>query len=535
MAIIRLSGFLGENRAIHPMLLPEGVGVTSLNQRPGRGDLRPWRSPATVTTVPSGRQTIYRMGRSTASDTNYWLSWTTTVHAVRGPNAADTAEKTYYTGSGTPKWTNTTLALATPPYPTSAMELGIPVPSTAPTLSASGGTSEDTESRYYVYTYVTSYGDEGPPSSPSTELVCKVDDTVTINSLSAPPAGNYGIDRIRVYRTQTGQSGDTNFFYLTEVSSSAGTATDSGQTLQEALPSTTWLKPPTDLKWLTGMWNGMMAGISDRAVRFCEAYYPHAWPVAYEILPTTVTPVALATFGQTLVVLTDGKPILVTGGSPDSMDEAPIEFEQACIAPLSAVGMGFGVGWASPDGLAFVGQGGARVLTEGVLTRDDWQALNPSTIKGCMYERRYFGFYNDGAPKAFMLDPANPQGIYFLDFGADALYSDDVQDAMYLLDGVNIKKWDTGSALTTTFKSKQFRMPRPVPAYTCAEVTASSYPVTFKLYADGALKHTESVASATPFRLPGGYRAQVYQIEVSTTGAIQGVAVAHTMQELAQV
>ena len=40
--IIRLSGFLGENRALHPMLLPETVGTQSTNQHPGRGDLRPW-------------------------------------------------------------------------------------------------------------------------------------------------------------------------------------------------------------------------------------------------------------------------------------------------------------------------------------------------------------------------------------------------------------------------------------------------------------------------------------------------------------
>lgn len=535
MAVIRLSGFLGANQALHPLLLPDSVGVTSTNQKPGRGDLRPWKAPSTVATVPSGRQTIYRMGRSVASDTNYWLTWTTDVHAVRGPNAADTAERTYYTGSGTPKWTDTTKALASPPYPTSSRELGLPAPASACTLSATGGVSETTESRYYTYTYVTDIGEESAPAAPSTELVCKTDDTVTINSLAAAPGGSYGISNIRIYRTQTGQSGDTNFFFVKEISSSLSTTTDTGGTLGEALPSTTWLAPPTDLTWLTGLWNGMMAGISGRSIRFCEAFVPYAWPAAYEILPTTVTPVALATFGQNLVMLTDGNPSIITGGSPDAMDEAPLEFPQACVAPKSAVGVGFGVAWASPDGLAFVGQGGARMLTEGVMTRDDWQALVPSTIQACCYERRYIGFYNDGSRKAFMIDPANAQGIYFIDFGVDALYLDDVQDALYVLDGTSIKKWDTGSALTTTFKSKLFRSPRPVSAYTCAEVTADSYPATFKLYADGALKHTQTVTSAAPFRMPGGYRAQTWQIEVSTTGAIQGVGIAHTMQELAQV
>jgi hypothetical protein len=269
-------------------------------------------------------------------------------------------------------------------------------------------------------------------------------------------------------------------------------------------------------------------------VRFCEAFTPYAWPLAYEILPTAVTPVALASFGQTLVILTDGKPILSTGGSPDAMDEQPTEFLQACVAPLSAVGMGYGVAWASPDGLAFIGEGGARLLTQNCLTRDDWQALNPATIRGCMYRSQYFGFYTvGGVEKSFMVDPRAPDGMYFMDFGATALYFDDLQGALYLLNGVNVQKLDAGSALTATFKSKLHRLPKPTPGFGWAEVTADAYPVTFKLYADAALKHTQTVASAAPFRLPSGYYAQTFQMEVATTGAVQGVAVAHSTAEIA--
>ncbi|MEI6804400.1 MAG: hypothetical protein WCK83_14665 [Burkholderiales bacterium] len=63
---------------------------------------------------------------------------------------------------------------------------------------------------------------------------------------------------------------------------------------------------------------------------------------------------------------------------------------------------------------------------------------------------------------------------------------------------------------------------------------ADSYPVTLKLYADAVLRHTQVVASDQPFRLPGGYYGADFQILVETTGAIQGVAVAHSMRELAQ-
>lgn len=636
--LISVSGFAGENRALHPMLLRDNLGVQSTNQKPGRGDLRPWNSPLNKATVPAGRGTIYRMGRGVVSDTQYWLSWTGVVHVVCAPNAADTAERTYYSGSGTPKWTNTTLALTSTPYPTAYRELGVPAPVSActltataaspvaagsivvgstytvttsgttdwttvgavrPTLSAGSflvgtaytiktvgttdftligaasntigvsftatgagtgtgsatqnslvgvvftatgvgtgtGTatkkSELTETRVYVYTYVTDIGEESAPSPTSLELTCKQDDTVNISSLAAAPAGAYGINKIRVYRTQTNSSG-ADFYFLREIASTLTTTTDDNRALGEVLETTTWLMPPTDLTWLTGLWNGMMAGISGRAVRFCEANAYYAWPFAYEILPSNAQPVALATFGQNLVMLTNGNPSIITGSTPDAMDEQPVEFYQACVAPLSAVGMGHGVAWASPDGLAYIGNGGPRMLTLGVMTRDDWQALVPSTIKGCMYEGRYFGFYNDGTRKCFVYDPANPDGLYFLDFGVDALHLDDLQDALYVLDGVNVQKWDAGSAKTVTFKSKLFKMPKPTQGFACAEVVADTYPVTFKLYADGVLKHTQSVASNNPFRLPAGYMAQTFQMEVSGTSAIQGVAAAHSMQEIKQ-
>ncbi len=531
--IIRFAGFQGENRAIEPKLLPDTVGAVSTNQKPGRGDLRPWGAPLNKATVPAGRHTIWRMGRDVASDANYWLSWPTVVHAVVGGNAADTSERTYYTGDGTPKWTDTTKALATAPYPTSSRELGVPAPSSTIGLAASGGTSTTTETRVYTETFVTDIGEESAPNPATATITCKIDDTVTISALAAAPAGNYGITLRRIYRTQTGTSGSTDYYFLREIDSTLTGTTDDNRALGELMTTTTWLLPDAGMTWLTGLWNGMMAGIVGRAVRFCEPWVHYAWPIAYEVLPTNAKPVALATYGQTLVMLTDGNPSIITGGSPESMDEQPVEFYQSCVAPLSAVGVGHGVVWASPDGLAYMGSSGPRLLTNGIMTRDDWQAIHPDTIQGAFYNGLYFGFYNDGARKGFIIDPAAPQGMFFLDFGADAVHVDALQDALFILDGVNIKKWDAGAALTTTFRSKVFHQPRPVPAFGCAEVVGS-YPCTFRLYADGVLKHTQTVANASPFRLPSGYHGQDFQIEVATTGDIQLVAMAHTMQELAQ-
>ena len=547
MTIQRIIGFMGENRALHPKLIPESVGTLSLNQKTGRGDLRPWNAPSSVATVGSGRRSIYRMGRDTPSDANYWLSWTGIVNVVRGYNTADTNERTYYSGDGAPKWTDTDKALGGD-APVAYRALGIPAPSAEPTLSASGGVSATTEQRAYVYTYVSDVGEEGAPSAPTT-IVCKADDTVNITALSAAPSGNYGIALIRVYRTETTTAG-ADFFFLREIAYTSTSTTDDGRDLGELLSTTTWLPAPgvpqggllnltePNLTCLTGMWNGMMAGISGRGIRFCEAFVPYAWPIGYEIEPADITPIALAVFGQTLLVLTNGKPLVISGGSPEALDEQPLDFLQACVSVQSVVSMGHGVVWASPNGLAYVGNSGPpSLLTLGVMTRDDWLALNPETIIGALYRDQYFGFYQPtpGVYKAFMIDPSNPQGMYFMDFGADAVYVDDLSGRMYVLQGTSIKRWDAGAALTTTFRSKLFQLQRPMPAFGCAELVATTFPATLKLYADGVLQHTETVTSMEPFRLPSGYHMFTFQIEVSTAGDVQSVAVAHSIQELAQV
>lgn len=536
MAVIRLAGFAGENRALEPSLLPDNVGVLSRNQKPGRGDLRPWRTPVQVATVPAGRNTIYRMGRDVASDAQYWLSWPSVVHAVLGFDAEDTTERTFYTGDGAPKVTDNVMALSSAPYPSTNRPLGLPAPTSAPAVAvASAGTdAAAVETYFYAYTYVNDWGWESAPGPPSAQIDRKSDGTTTISGFAAPPSGNYQINRIRVYRTQSGSTG-TEFYFLREIAYGTASTIDDNRDLGEVLSTTTWLSPPDDLSRLTPLWNGMLAGISGNSVRFCEAYVPYAWPIAYDVVPPDSKPVALGVFGQSLLVLTTGRPLLVAGSSPDGMDQQPLEIQQGCAAPRSVVSMGGGVVWASEDGLVWYGSGGGRILTAGLMLREDWQALVPSSIIGQMYEGLYFGSYDDGSGrKGFFVDPSNPTGIYFMDTGYAALHFDQLKDQLYVLDGASIKKWDAGSLMTARFKSKAFRAPKPI-NFAAAEVVASSYPVICRIYADGVLKHTQSVTGQTPFRLPAGFMAQSWQIELEGVNAVQGIALATSIQELAQV
>ena len=555
---IAWSGFKGENRALHPLLLGDSQSTVSLNQNPVRGDMRPWGAPLTVATVPAGRNTIYRMGRDVASDTLYWLSWPGVVDVVRGFNADDTTERTYYTGDGVPKWTDNTIALATAPYPTTFRTLGVPAPVSQLTLSASGGTSATVETRYYAYTFVTDKGEESANSVVSLVLRCKIDDAVAISNISVPPSGSYTVNRVRIYRTQTTASNNAPFLFRREIAAGLTSTTDDNRDISaEPLPSATWLPPPADLSNLTGMWNGMMAGISGNAVRFCEAFKPYAWPVAYDVLPPDSKPVALKVFGQALLLLTTGRPRLVTGGTPDALDDQPIEWTEACVSARSAVSFGHGVAWACPDGLAYFGAGGPKMITLGLMTRADWQALKPETIVGSMYEGAYLGRYTvGGVTKGFLVDPMNPTGVFFTDIPASAFFFDEYQDQLYLLDGANIKKWDAGAPLTATVRSKIFRSPKPI-SFGCFQVTADAYPVNVKVdclnmdasevtriailnprltvLTANALRYEVNVTNSLAQRLPSGFTADQWQIQVSSSAPVQGVALAQSIKELAEI
>lgn len=536
MTVLRLASFLGENRALNPKLLPAGVGVLSRNHKPGRGDLRPWRQPLTVATVPSGRNTIYRMGRDVASDTNYWLSWPTVVHAVRGFDPDDTTERTYYTGDGAPKVTDNIIGLAAAPYPTTSRPLGVPAPSLPPIITAGAPGTEQLGNFFYVYTFVTDWGWESAPSPISNELETQGDTPITVTNFSGPPAGNYGINRMRIYRTEAGTD-TSDFFFVAEVAIGTTSFVDDKTKLAETLPTKTWLTPPDDLSNLHALWNGMMAGISGTGVRFCEAYTPYAWPIQYDVVPPDSKPVALGIFGQTMLVLTTGRPIVVAGSSPDSMDQRMLEMSQGCVAPRSAVSMGYGVVWASNDGLCFYGADGPRVLTAGIMLRDDWLALKPSTIIGQMYEGLYLGSYDDGTGrKAFFIDPSSSGGgMYFLDIGYPAMHFDELQDQLYVLEGTNVRRFDAGDLMTTRFRSSVSRLPKPVTSFATAEVVADAYPVTLRVFADGALVHEQAVQTSDPFRLPSGFIAQEWQAEIETMNPVVSVAFAHSVEELKQV
>lgn len=528
--MISISNFAGMRPRVNAAMLPDTAAQVARNCTLWHGDLRPLKSPLQVVTpapMASAIKSIYRIGMS-LPETQYWMAWTTDVDVVRGIVGGDTSERTYFTGDGVPKVTN--LQMATQGggrYPVNAYALGVPAPTQAPTCVPSASVAP-AETRVYIYTYVTAWGEEGAPSPP-TKVVLSEGGTVQLGALATAPAGNYNIVAKRIYRSQQTATGDSIYEFVQEIpdANTGFNDTLTGTELGEPLSTLSFAMPPAGLIGLVALPNQIMAGFSGYDLYFCEPNLPYAWPEKYR-LTADYPIVGLGVFGSSLLVCTKGSPYLVTGVHPDSMSMERIELDQSCVSKRSIVSIGGGVMYASPDGLVYVGAGGSRVVTESLYTREEWQAMNPATIEGYFHDGKYVGLYAGGG---FILNSLEDASLTMFDEAVTAGYTDPVNDALYLAIGGAIKKFNAGVDKSYTWRSKKFQFSaRPAPG--CARVDADTYPVTFRLYADGAVAFAASVLDERPFRLPSGYRPREVEFELSGTGRVRLLAVADHPKEL---
>lgn len=524
-APITLAGFAGSNLAIDARLLPEGVGVDARDLEPGTGDFRPLRERLTVATVPAvpQRMTIWRMGRDAVNDALYWLSWSGAVNVTLG-FGSDSTERTYYTGDGGPKWTSNAIALGGAPYPQAARELAVPAPTIPPTVSlTTDGSTGTAAERYYLSTFVNDLGWESAPSPVSTPLACKSGAIVAISNLPAPPAGNYGITLRRIYRTQPDNDNNAEFFFLREIAVGSTSTTDDARALGGVLATPDWIPAPSNAFAIIALWNGMFALCAGRTLHLSSPGAPYAYPVRYD-KALKDTPIATAKWGQNLLVLTTGQPVLFEGQEPAGMSERPLPLGHACAAARGVVGFAHGVVWPSNEGLAYAGNTGQALLTQGLLTPEQWRALGPASMVAGRWQRFYVCSWGTVTKQGFMLDPLNPAGgIWWLSSGFDAAHYDELADALFVLEGGNVRKFAAAGAafLAASFTSKRFEQTHPS-NFAVAKVVAASYPLTLQLYGDGVLRETRTVNSARAFKLKTG-RAGDWQIKLS--GAVRAIAV----------
>lgn len=531
--IVKVEKFQGEVPKLARQLLPPGFAQTADNTFLENGNIVPYKDFAAeaVNLAKSGDTLSLYYYRQ-----QYWFHWTTDVDVAGAPIADDVYDRVYWTGDGVPKMTTSAIATSGLNYPAASYALGLPAPADAPILAVNGTSTGNDEVRAYVYTYVSEYVEEGPPSDATIATVGNGQD-VDLSGMSTAPDGNYNVAKKRIYRANTGTS-TVEYQFVAEIDVETTTYNDSKSDtdLGEVMTSTDWVAPPSTMAGLTSMSNGVLAGFTGKRVVMCEPYYPHAWPYDFGVADDIV---GLGAFGTTLLVLTKGTPYAISGDDPSTMIQERLEIEQACVSKRGIASVGYGVIYPSPDGLMLFGTSEARIATKDIIDRDTWQSLNPSSMIGVSHDNKYYGFYRktDLSYGCIIFDPTQKYVVYLDNPGVTAAYTNMYTDEMYIAmsdgaGGSDLKKFNAGSNLTYTWKSGLIQLDRPR-NFGAGQVYAESYSnLTAKFYAGGALKHTQTVTSSEPFRLPGGFVDKGWEIEVTGTDEVTKVYMGTTIQEL---
>jgi hypothetical protein len=340
-----------------------------------------------------------------------WLSWPGDVDVVESSNLQGTQGRFFFTGDGAPKHSNYGAALSVPPFPTESWTLGVVPPANAPAIAVLGAGVLPIERRSYVYTYVNRWYEESVPSFPSALTNVLPGQSVRVSDFGTP---DDTIVAIRIYRTDPiAPVLNSEFLLVDEIPAGVEEYVDSrtSEQLFERLQSGSYYPPPEGLFGLAAMPNEFMAAIDrdTNTIRFSEPKQPHAWPPEYAKQITEGQGVGLGVYGNTLVVLTTGRPMLWTGVDPRAMTPERESDPMPCVSKRSIAVGPRGVYFASPSGVAFVGFGGAEIKTRVVLSPDDWKKYSPATLLGKFYQGRYYGF---GTYRSFAFDELDAGEAY---------------------------------------------------------------------------------------------------------------------------
>ena len=205
---IDITAMLGMKPRIESFLLPDENSEIATDCHFDSGIINPlYGDTDQAFAFPSAPTTIFRYTDA------FWFAWTGDVDAIRSPIAQDDYDRVYYTDGSYPKVTDSAIATGGATKPTAYYRLGIPAPGSAitfgtitPPVGETDDTSTDDESRYYVHTYVSGKGEEGPPSPASAEINIPIPGSSLVLNFPSVEANNNNITLRRTYRSATTDS-----------------------------------------------------------------------------------------------------------------------------------------------------------------------------------------------------------------------------------------------------------------------------------------------------------------------------------------
>lgn len=391
----------------------------------------------------------------------------------------------------------------------------------------------------------------------------------------------------RIYRTEGTSAA---FILVAEIDAATTTYNDTAITLLgEELRTLNTLPPPANLRCLVDLPNGCLAGVTDREVCFSEPYMPYSWPVANRYA-FTGRAVALCPVGNSVIALTDGKPIMLMGSDPEAMSPVTIETYAPCVSKRGAVRIGGGILYPSHDGLWLASASGVEKRTQSLFRLDEWRELAPTTFDAEFHDGQYFAVHlpvGDVEKKILVLDIGELDSMVKVTDSADHLYRCDFDGELYVAKGSKIYRWDRDDTkrYLTEWTSVQVQLdvprnfshaqvhadwgqvaasddsvleanqaliaagPDAVSGFVIGgefcdfEVNGSNIDlydppnerkVQFVLFDGDTPVFSKIVTSSRPFRLPAGFKSEAVRVGINASIQVFGAAIAESTAELAQ-
>jgi hypothetical protein len=598
MVAVRISPFGGMVPAVDDRLLASHSAALAQDT---------WTYPGTLKGTPKLKELydlsnlqsrkVYRLPNNYVDSVHIsdstWVEFESADTEIIRSQVIDDSFDRYYWASplDAPRYMTLAQLKAAAPTTTGAYFIGIPAPGNISAV-ASGGSSSTLKAVSYVQTFVSAYGEEGPPSTPVTLNGVKIDATVTVTLHAADPGDlgtNRNLTKSRIYRTITSTSGATTYFFVTEVpiatTTYADSATDAVIGFNAQISSTTWTAPPADLSGWVSLGNGIVAGFRSNEIWFCEPFRMHAWPAQYTLV-VEYPIVGLGVQNQQLVVCTEGFTYTVTGIAPASMSLNKIAGLTPCTSRGSIVSATEGVYFSTPAGLALISSAGLVVATKELIRKEKWTELvATSTLRAAQVGGGYYAFgqailgvFQDdafqedavqqedfgGALKGILVDTTNKFVAFNLlssDIPVDNVMVDAWSNEVFIILDGKVMWLDIGDTqqprVAYTWRSKIFQIavkrslqaakvyftvppgsPALNPVQNMAQVqtlAADQYGL-FRVYADGRLVMTRELrTSGELMRLPSGFKADFWQFELEARVEIDNIQVASSVEELQTV
>ena len=432
MAKIQINEFKGIMPKVAIDKLPNEMAQGACDLKLASGDLYPYRkSTGDLALGGSSYKTLFEY---LEGGNNNWVYYDLIVHWVRSPISNDTFERMYITGADSVNGkykalVNDIQGVGSFDFTTDFYYPGADS-GTIPTLVV--GTA-GTDYVAYFYTYVSRYGEEGPPSAIVESSLATADTRNQINDIETPAAADEHLDtivngqipKVYLYRTATDGAGAATFLFTLEAewfdtgetydvgdyvvysndiwectvqhtgAWNAGNFTQGENVLTadlgSACTSALYDRAPVNLTNLRGHPNGFFVASKGNTLYFSEPFAPWAWPTDYQI-PIDHEIIGIGIYGSTIVVATDGFIYTFAGNHPTSLYKQKLSF-QPCLSQRALVETDNGVMFPSLEGFQHVTAGGVSNITADMFKPEDWEDYELETMHGTWYNKAYYGFY----------------------------------------------------------------------------------------------------------------------------------------------